>query len=454
MKIRKKMVLYFSSTTILLTGITALFIYSLFSGYRRNEFQQRLTDKIIFSLKFMDEVQQTSNNLLKHLDRITINDLYEEKMLLFDADKKLIFASLDDTKIENAEELLHRLSPKDKWIETREGNFDVIATAINLDGKEFYGIYKAYDTSGFQQLNYLKYILIGAFGFIASITLLLSFYLSKQISLPINRMAKEIGRLKLEKGNATINVPDTRDEIHYLAEKFNELMSRLEQAFAFQKHAIHHISHELKTPIAVLVSNFEKMEKEPDTTILKKQIRAQKEDTLTLSEIINALLEISKVETGNAPSMENIRIDELLFDIIAKLQSLSEHFKFRLAFEGSIDNESNLALRANPKLLMIAFTNLLENCIRYSDNNEAFLLIKPTENDILIEVKNTGSIIQLSERKFLFNYFFRGDNSKGKRGFGLGLVMVQKIVSLHHGKILYISPDDNTNIFRVSFPLS
>lgn len=95
MKIREKMVLYFSSTTILLTGITALFIYSLFSGYRRNEFQQRLTDKIIFSLKFMDEVQQTSNNLLKHLDRITINDLYEEKMLLFDADKKLIFASLD-----------------------------------------------------------------------------------------------------------------------------------------------------------------------------------------------------------------------------------------------------------------------------------------------------------------------------------------------------------------------
>lgn len=454
MKIRKKLILYFSSTTIILTGITLLFIYSLFAAYREEEFQQRLKDKIVFSIKFLSEVQETNKGLLGSLDRVTINDLYEEKMLLFSADKKLIYASLDDTKIFHATQLLSRLSTSHTWIETKEGNFDVIATTINLNGKVYYGIYKAYDTFGYQQMEFLKYVLWGAFSFITLITLLITFYLSRQISSPINRMAKEISNLQFDDGESFITVPETKDEINYLARKFNELMDRLQKAFSYQNHVIHHISHELKTPITVLVSNFEKIEKERDLSAIQKMIINQKEDTIALSNTINALLEISKVEAGKSVVKETVRVDEFVIDIIPKIKALYPDTDFMLDFAGDIPDESLLTVTGNSRLLSLAFTNLLINSARYSSDNASRIIIRPDDKQLKIAFINVGKPILNEERKYLFNYFFRGKNSDAKRGFGLGLVMVHKIMVVHGGYITYDNPDASTNIFTVVFPLS
>ena len=478
MKIRKKIILYFSVTTIALTGMVLYIIYSLFGAYRREEFQQRLSEKITFSLKFLGEVQHTSQTLLNNLDRITINDLYDEKMLLFDGNKQLIYASLDDTKIRQPMSILGKLGPGRAWIETKEGKFDVIGVYVHMNGRSFYGIYKAYDTFGYTQKRFLAYILWGAFAFITVITLIVTFYLSRQISSPINKMAREMNLIRLESGTASITVPQTKDEINYLATRFNELMRRLDSSFAFQRHAVHHISHELKTPIAILVSNFDKMERQTDPVQLKAMLAVQKSDTLSLGDTINALLEISKVETGNHPPMKAHRIDELLFDVIDKVQTLEPDYVFQVAFEGILEQEQNLMLNCNPKLIAIALTNLLSNCIRYSKTREAQILIKAGTKEISIKINNDGPVLGPEEQKYLFNYFFRGQNSKDKGGFGLGLVMVHKIIQLHNGTIAYhtenkfyaeaynagetelrpvgpVSPGAfPTNIFIIKFPLS
>jgi len=62
--------------------------------------------------------------------------------------------------------------------------------------------------------------------------------------------------------------------------------------------------------------------------------------------------------------------------------------------------------------------------------------------------------INLDEQQYLFQHFFRGENSKGKRGFGLGLVMVHKILSLHNGQINYTVEEPETNKFTILLPLS
>lgn len=451
MPIRKRIIRYFASTTILLTGIVLFLIYLLFSAYREEEFQQRLKDKITFSVKFLGEIEATNKDLLDHLDQITINDLYEEKMLLFDAQKKLIYASLDDTRIQKTQEILNQLGPERTWVETKEEAFDVIGVLIQRKEQQFYGIYKAYDTFGYTQMRFLRWVLIGAFLFITLITLIVTYYLSRQITAPINQMAKEMETLNLGDRDAILSVPDTKDEINFLAQKFNEMLQRIKQAFSFQRHAVHHISHELKTPIAALVSNFEQMENLSNPDTLKKYLQQQKEDTIALGDTINALLEISKIETGNQPHMKIERIDELIYDLVDTFQMGAPDYRFKITIDPlEIREEQDLQIIANKKLLRIALNNLFNNARKYSDSSELYIHIGSHYNELKLSIQNDGPVLEAKEQEALYDYFYQGKNAEGKGGFGLGLVMVQKILELHKGNIHYQHSPEGFNEFVVT----
>ena len=265
-------------------------------------------------------------------------------------------------------------------------------------------------------------------------------------------MATEITGINIDSANSFISVPSSKDEINLLALRFNELMKRLSDSFSFQKHAVHHISHELKTPIAILVSNFERLEKETDIDALKAQLVNQKEDTKTLSDIINALLEISKTESGNTLSFELVRIDDMIFDIIDEIKKLHPQYEFIVDINGELDDERSLMVRANSRLLTSALMNLATNAIYYSDANTSNITIIPTKTSLRIEFQNLGKTISANEQQYLFQHFFRGENSKGKRGFGLGLVLVSRIIELHHGKIHYQTIEPGNNLFIVELP--
>lgn len=450
MNIRSKILLYFSTLSISVVGIAFIVIYSLFSNYRTEEFQQRIKDKTVTTVKFLVEIEQIDHNLLQIMDEYTINNLFKEKVLIFDSNKKLIYASVDDTKIRYEQSILQNLSPENNLIETTEENFDVVGLCFQFGNKNYYGIAKALDDFGYGKLSYLKSIFISFFILFSSLILITSYLLSKQITQPINLMAAELKKIDLDSQNNLITVPNSRDEINILATRFNELMKRLNDAFSFQKHAIHHISHELKTPIAILVSNFEKMEQEKNPENLQHLIRHQKEDTKNLSDIINALLEISKVETGNTLQTAAVRVDELIFDTVEEIKILYEDFTFEVDLDESISNEENLIVKANEKLLRLAIINLANNCIRYSDNKKARFLLYWSDEKLHLDVINSGPLISDNEKQFLFQHFFRGENSKEQRGFGLGLVLINKIILLHGGQISYSSKENN-NIFTIIF---
>jgi signal transduction histidine kinase len=455
MRIGQKIILYFTSVPITLIGLFFIFIYTLFAEYRRTEFHQRLRDNTITTLRFLAEAEKKDRNMLESLDRFTINNLYHEKVMLFDENKKLIYSGIDDTEILASEKILAKLSDKTPEVEMQEEEFDVVGAFLPYENKRFYGIVKAYDLFGHSKLDYLRNVLVVSFVLLAAIVFLITFYLSRQISRPLKRMAFEIANVRLDSDNSNISIPDTRDEINYLGQQFNLLMSNLKEAFAFQKHAIHHISHELKTPIAILVSNFEKMEAEEDVQKLRNYLRIQKEDTHNLSSIINALLEISKAESGNKIVMQDkVRIDDMLYDLISEIKSINADFVFEVLVDSSIDDERKLTVTGNKRLLTSAFTNLIMNCINYSSESSAIISMHAQDDKLYIIFRNLGAIINESEKQFVFQHFFRGSNSKGIRGFGLGLVLIHKIIQLHDGTIDYASEGNNINVFTAVLPLS
>ncbi|MEI8112658.1 MAG: HAMP domain-containing sensor histidine kinase [Bacteroidia bacterium] len=454
MSIRAKILLYCSIITIALITVVYIMIYTLFYQYREDAFQQKQTLKIETTLELLTDIKIIDQNLIKSMDQLTINSLYDEKLLIFDKEKKLIYSSIDDTPILSFNSFLNRLTPGNIMISEKDSLYDVVGIYLEHEGKAFYGISKAYDTAGYSTLKYIKNVLVISYFAISLTLIILLYYLSEKLTKSILHVTRQIKNYHFETNDNPIFTTNSKDEIALLVERFNELMVKMNKAYLFQKHAAHHISHELKTPIAVLVSNFEKIEKETDINVVKELLVAQKEGTKSLSDIINSLLEIAKVESGKEIQQSKVRVDELLYDISDELSAVYPDFHCSIEYDQTIEDESMLTIMANPRLLKAALLNLMVNCSQYSFDGSAKIKISVESARLNIEYSNTGATINVDEQQYLFQHFFRGENSKGKKGFGLGLVLVHKILSLHHGGIQYSVEGSNTNKFTMFLPLS
>ncbi len=451
MRIRNKILIYFSSTVILLSALSLIIVFVLFSEHREEEFQQQQFSKIKHTIGLVDEFNKTSEQVSLLLDKQYIHDFYDEKLLIYDQNKKLVFSSIDSLDISKANAILNQLSVANSWIETKEDGYDLIGVYLENNAKSYYAISKAYDFFGYSKKDFLQKVLIGIFIAIVIIVLLLSFYLSSIISKPISELTEKIENYDLSnQENKPLKIKTTTSELQNLSEKFNQLTKRTHDAFLFQKHSIQHISHELKTPISVLVSELENIDKQDDINKIKLGLRQQTQKAKSLGNMINVLLQISKIEAGQEIYREFIRLDEVVFDCISEINLLYPQFNFEVIFTPDNFNEDTLTVWANESLMKQAFLNLLINAVHYSENQKAKITFDCTSNSLKILFSNLGEALSKEEQKFLFSYFFRGKNSQHKPGFGLGLVLSQRIFKLHHAGIEYRS-ENSENIFQISW---
>lgn len=453
MKIRNQILIYFSSTVIALSAFSLVLIYILFSEYREEEFQQQQKEKVKYTVGLITEFKQMSEELALLLDAQDIHDFYDEKLLIFNAQKELIFSSLDSLPILQTSKILNELSPSKRWIETKEGDYDLIGVYVENKEKTYYGVSKAFDAFGYSKMYFLRNVLLAIFAAISIIVILVALYLSNKISKPITRLAENLNKYDLASEKSTSLIIDTSSyELQDLTERFNELLKRTNEAFAFQKNAIHHISHELKTPVAVLVSELEKTEYHTNIYDLKKVLESLTNKAKSLGEIINVFLEISKIESGQQIKKSDARIDEELFDIIEELKIVYPNFHFELNYFPNKFNESRLIIKMNKMLIKQAFQNLLINCITYGSEQIANIKIDCSSTDgLTIAISNEGNTVSENEKIHLFNHSFRGKNSEGKVGFGLGLVLAKRILDFHFATIIYSNPENNLNVFTVRF---
>jgi len=453
MRIRNKILIYFSSTVIALTAVSLIILYILFSEYREEEFQQLQNEKIKYTIGLITEFKEMSEEVALLLDAQDIHDFYDEKLLVFNGQKELIFSSLDSLEIPSRNEILNNLSPSNQWIETKEGDYDLVGVYVENKDKTYYAISKAYDAFGYSKMYFLRNVIIAILAAVTITVILISLYLSNIISKPITALAGNLSKYDLANEEAPLLKPDTSSsELQLLTERFNELLNRTKEAFAFQKNAIHHISHELKTPVAILVSELEKTTSYTDLDEVKKVLESQITLAKSLGEIINVFLEISKIESGQEIEKTEVRIDEVLFDIMDELNRLHPDFHFDLNYFPLEFDESSLIIKTNKRLIKQAFQNLLLNCVTYASDEKADIKIDCSQDDqLVISISNAGKTVSKEEEKHLFHHSFRGKNAAGKVGFGLGLVLSKKIIAFHSGDITYSSLEENLNVFEVIF---
>jgi len=455
MKIRNRILLYYSVAINLITAATLVLIYLLFADYREEQFLQQQKERIKTTLQLFSELTREDNDIQQTMDILTVYDYYDEKLMIFNQEKQLLYVSKEDIPTPDIELILGQLSRENPVLKTNEGLYEIVGIYTESRAGSFYAISKAFDELGYTKMQFLRNLMIAIFLAIAAIVVIISHLLSKKITSPITQLTAKLKNYDLTDHEAGI-LPNTSHtfEIVELTDKFNELLSRTKEAFAFQKHTVHHISHQLKTPIAIIVSELERLMEKSSDENFRKDLQSQIVKTKSLGGIINVLLEISKLEAGQQIVKTSIRIDELVFDIIAELNIIAPDFLFELHYFPQDFEEKNLMITSNPILIRQAFLNLLNNCTAYSDDSKAEIRLNCSSQDqIRIKIINTGASVSKEEEKLMFNHFFRGKNSENVQGFGLGLVLTKKIFELHNSTISYSNPGGKINIFEIQIPL-
>jgi signal transduction histidine kinase len=239
-------------------------------------------------------------------------------------------------------------------------------------------------------------------------------------------------------------VPEAKDEIRSLALAFNTMLDRLEHSFERQRSFVADAAHELRTPLSILKTSVE--------VALEEELVSQHDyrDTLTsmqqslirLEDLTNSLLLLAD---ENEPSMGPVVLGPLLEEVKSDLQAFALQRGIQIELY-DLDAE----VTGDGTLLQRAFYNLLHNAVVYNRPGGEVSVSAVLNGDfVTVSVCDTGIGIPLDEQTRVTERFYRVDRSRSRNsgGAGLGLAIVQHIVSLHGGTIgLESEPDVGTTV--------
>jgi signal transduction histidine kinase len=221
----------------------------------------------------------------------------------------------------------------------------------------------------------------------------------------------------------------SRDEIGQLATAFNQMAADLGAEDEYRRGLIANVSHELRTPITALHAVLENVVDgvvEPDTDTMRIALA----QTERLGELVNNLLDLSRVESGVIPlQLSTFRAAEFLEDAVAHASASTDGVDVVVSA-----TPANLAAVADPARLRQVVVNLVDNAIRHSPAGaKVTVLASSGGSELRIEVSDEGPGIPAAERERVFERFSRGATSAG--GTGLGLAIARWAVELHGGTI-------------------
>ncbi|WP_264537793.1 sensor histidine kinase [Flavobacterium sp. N1736] len=451
MTLKNRISLLVSLLFTILFGLASTLIFVLYSNFRKEEFRDRLEIKALSNIKLLVNVKEVDDELLKVIDQNSINKLYDEKTLVFDSHYKLIYSSIDDAKVNWSIDDLKYLK-KNKTFFKQQGDYEVYGVFYDTKDKDFYALISATDNYGKRKLLFLRYTLIISYIFFTCICWVLTSFMVKKAMNPLNVFHQKIKNINENNLDTRIASKSNKNEIDLIANEFNFMMDRIEISYQKQKEFTAHASHELRTPLSRITSQIENTINDPATSIKGKSfLKTILSDVNQLTELINSLLILSKIDNKNQENHEVQRMDEILFSAIESLNKSFPDFVILFEMEENENLDTALEIKGNKNLLEIAISNVLKNACVYSDNKQANVKISTENDNLVILISNTGRTLTENEQKNLFQPFMRGKNSKGTSGFGLGLRIVQRILNLHNASITYSIPDINTNLFRLFF---
>jgi signal transduction histidine kinase len=257
---------------------------------------------------------------------------------------------------------------------------------------------------------------------------------SRRLTRPLEALA--IASNKVAKGNFNHRISlTTKDELGSLAKAFNTMAQELDRSHKVRKQMFADISHELRTPLTILGSRLEAA-LENEESLNAAKISSLYDEVIRLQGLVKELQDISNLEAGQVNlNIQKINLQQLTEDLRILLEAEAEARE--IIFNIDIHQDLNY-FYADPLKLKQVILNLLSNAFHYTQGGgKVFLRMYLEEQDIVIEVADTGPGIAKEELPHIFERFYRADKSRNRAtgGVGLGLAIAKGYVEAHGGTI-------------------
>jgi len=300
--------------------------------------------------------------------------------------------------------------------------------------------------------NRIVYVLIAYWGFVlVGLNLFIIVLLRRRVLIPIQKMSSAARRVA--GGDLTVRIDPIRkdgkkDLTELMFDDFNSMVRELGSIEMLTGDFVSNVSHEIKTPLAVIQGYAAALQKEQ----LTEQQRCEYANTIiTASEKLNALvgniLKLSKLEN------QTILLAWEEYDLCAQLTECALGFEEiwehkNITFTAQM--EDSAMIRADRKMLEIVWNNLLSNALKFTEPGGSVTLTQTCEQGFLIvTVSDTGCGMDTETMQRIFDKFYQGDTSRAQEGNGLGLALAMRVVKLLGGTISVESCPGEGSVFTV-----
>lgn len=452
MQIRTRLTLQFVAIVALISLASHLAIYYFSAQYRENQFYGRLRDKAETAAELLIRVDAVSLEVLKIIDKNKKDVLYKEDVVVYNDLGRIVYNSNDSIHLGAQPDMQNKIRAEGEQHWT-SGDFELIGIPYTYKTNHFVVTAGAIDRFGNKKMENLRTILLTSFFFSLVIVAWSGWIYAGRSLRPISRIIDQVDTISATNLGTRIDEGNKTDEIARLSATFNKMLARIETTFQLQKAFVANASHEMKNPLAIITSQTEitlRRERTPEE--YRKTLMSILEDVRNLNHVSLRLLDLARLSSDEIKTeFTPIRVDELLWQCREEL--LRKHPDYKINFTLELpEDPRQLVVMGNAHLVKTTFSNLIENGCKFSPQKEVWVSLTTAGDSVEIRFKDEGIGISANDLPFIFEPFYRGENTVTISGHGIGLSLVEKIVRLHKAELSVSSQQEKGTVFTLTIP--
>lgn len=266
-------------------------------------------------------------------------------------------------------------------------------------------------------------------GLLALLVTLVAAWQSGRLLAPLTRLRQATGAISAT--DLSARLPESgNDDISALTRNFNDMLARLEQAFSDQRQFLDDAGHELRTPLTIIGGHLELLD-ESDPAEVEQTRRLALDEVDRMSRLVGDLILLAKHDRPDFLTLEEVDVDTLTEDILAKASALADR-------DWHLDAATPGTWRLDPQRVTQAILQLCDNAVGHTAPGDRIAVgSAEVDGTLRLWVRDTGPGVPTEDRERIFERFARGsETGSGDRpGLGLGLAIVSAIASAHGGTV-------------------